>query len=716
MADSFYSASWYRVADLKPRLRSHVGLFRHVYRGDLWYVLQDAASGKSHRLTPAGYRFIGLMNGDRSVDQLWHLVSDSAGDEAPTQDEIIRLLGQLHAADALLCDTLPDSEEIFRRYRKQGQAKIKQRLWSPLALRFPLLDPERFLERSYPALAPLFSKAGAAVWVATVLLAAVFAGIYWEPLTEDIVNRALTPTNLLVLWLVYPVVKALHELGHGYAVKHAGGEVHEIGIMLLVLIPVPYVDASSAWAVRDRGKRMLIGAAGIIVELFIGSIALFVWINAEAGVVQALAYNTILICGVSTLLFNGNPLLKFDGYYVFADAVEIPNLAQRSTRHLGYLIKRYLFRLPDLDPVANNQGERFWFVVYGIAAFVYRLFIMFIIILYIGAKYFVVGVLLAVWSVTTQIAIPSVRNIRSLFRDARARGNTSRTVATGTVTATLIALLVLLMPLPFWTVSDGVIWPGEKSRIRVGVEGFVSEVLVSSGQEISPGQPVLVLSDPLLEARLRVLEATVRELQGQLKLARTTDRVQVALIREELATVTADLKRARERVADLTIRSNRQGRFVLSDEQDLPGRFLRQGESVGYVLEPDDLRIVRVAVSHDEIALIADTTQHVHLRSVSWGAPSWPGRIVRQVPGGTNRLPTAALGSQGGGDILVDPTAGDLVTTFSRVFEVDVALPESAEQEWLGQRMKVRFDHGSKPLGFQVYRKMRQIFLTRFGV
>ena len=714
--DTFHSASWYRVADLKPRLRSHVGLFRHVYRGELWYVLQDSASGKSHRLSPAAYRFVGLMDGQQTVDALWHRVSDDAGDEAPTQDELIRLLGQLHATDALLCDALPDSEELFRRYRKQGQAKLKQRLWSPLALRFPLLDPERFLERTYPALAPVFSKAGVVVWCLTVLLAAIFAGIYWEPLTEDVVNRALTPTNLLVLWLVYPVVKALHELGHGYAVKHAGGEVHEIGIMLLVLIPVPYVDASSAWSVRDRSKRMLIGAAGIIVELFIGALALFVWINAEPGAVQAVAYNTILICGVSTLLFNGNPLLKFDGYYVFSDAVEIPNLAQRSTRYLGYLTRHYLFRMSDVDPVATNPGERFWLPVYGIAAFIYRLFIMFVIILYIGGKYFLVGILLAVWSVTTQIFVPLVRNARSLLRDARARGGLSKALVTGTGVLSLVGLLVLAMPLPFWTVADGVIWPGEKSRIRAGTEGFVDALLVSAGEQVSPGQPLLQLSDPLLEARLVILQATVRELEGQLKLARATDRVQVALIREELATVSADLERAAERVADLVIRSQRSGTFVIPDERDLTGRFFRQGEPVGYVIQPEDLRTVRVVVDNDEIPLVAGDTQGVDLRSVAWGSPNWQGKIVRQVPGGTMQLPTAALGTSGGGRILVDPTAQDTVTTFNRVFEVDVALPESIEPQWLGQRMKVRFDHGTRPLAYQVYRELRQIFLTRFGV
>ena len=384
MSDSFFSPSWYRVAELKPRLRSHAQLHRHEYRGRVWYILQDLAGGKSHRFSPAAWRFIGLMDGRLTVQELWDAVSRDSGDDAPTQDEVIRLLGQLHAADALICDVMPDSEELFRRFGKHERMKLKQRLWTPLAVRFPLFDPEQFLERSYPGVRFLFSWFGAVLWLAVVGTGAVMAASHWGDLTEGIVDRALTPQNLVLLWFVYPLVKALHELGHGYAAKYAGGEVHEIGIMLLVLVPVPYVDVSSTWGVRDKRKRMLVGAAGIAVELFLGALAMFVWLNAESGAVHAIAYNVMLISGVSTLLFNGNPLLKFDGYYVLSDAIEIPNLATRSNKYLGYLIQRYLFGLKNADSPAETRGERVWFVIYGIAAFLYRMFIMFVIILYIG--------------------------------------------------------------------------------------------------------------------------------------------------------------------------------------------------------------------------------------------------------------------------------------------------------------------------------------------
>jgi len=310
MSETLFSPSWYRVASLRPRMRSHVRIHRHSFRGEIWFVLQDEAAERTHRFSAAAHRVIGLMNGERTVQQIWESASTQLGDAAPTQEDVIRLLGQLHAADALLCDVPPDTMEMFRRFERHERMKWRRRLWTPLALRFPLVDPDRFLQRTQWLVAPLFGWFGALLWLAAVGSAAVLAVSRWTDLTSNIADRVLAPENLFALWLIYPVVKALHELGHAYATKRWGGEVHEIGIMLLVLTPVPYVDASSASGFKDKRQRMVVGAAGIAVELFLGALALFVWVSVEPGIVRTVAYNVMLITGVSTLLFNGNPLLR----------------------------------------------------------------------------------------------------------------------------------------------------------------------------------------------------------------------------------------------------------------------------------------------------------------------------------------------------------------------------------------------------------------------
>jgi len=167
VSEDLYSPSWYRVANLRPRLRGHVRIHRHHYRGELWYVLEDRVSRRMHRFNPQAHYVIGLMDGRRTVQALWDAAIERFGDDAPTQDELIRLLGQLHAADVLQTEMAPDVDEILRRAQKTRQRNLMQKL-SPLALRIPLLDPDRWLERWLPYYRWLFGPAGAVLWLVVV--------------------------------------------------------------------------------------------------------------------------------------------------------------------------------------------------------------------------------------------------------------------------------------------------------------------------------------------------------------------------------------------------------------------------------------------------------------------------------------------------------------------------------------------------------------------
>ena len=157
------------------------------------------------------------------------------------------------------------------------------------------------------------------IWLLTVLSAPVLVGMHWDELSEDVADRILSAEGLLLTAMAFPVLKFFHELGHAYATKIAGGEVHELGVMLLVFAPVPYVDASASIAFRSKWRRVLVGAAGMLTELFIAALAMFVWVMVEPGLVRSLCFQTVLIAGVSTVLFNINPLLRFDGYYILSD-------------------------------------------------------------------------------------------------------------------------------------------------------------------------------------------------------------------------------------------------------------------------------------------------------------------------------------------------------------------------------------------------------------
>ena len=281
------------------------------------------------------------------------------------------------------------------------------------------MTQNRFLVRLQPLARAIFSWFGGLLWLAVVGTGIFLAGLHWPELTEDITDRVLAPKNIVLLWLTFPFLKAFHEFGHAFAIKKLGGEVHEIGMMLLVLTPIPYVDASSASAFRNKWERIMVGAAGMAVELFIAAIALFVWINIEPGAIRSILYNMIFIAGISSLLFNGNPLLRYDAYYMLGDLLEIPNLGPRGIRYLGYAAQRYLFGLRDLEPPLSAPGERVWFVFYTVASFAYRIFIYASIILFIASKFFVAGVVLAGWAMVSMIILPAGKGIRFLFSSPR---------------------------------------------------------------------------------------------------------------------------------------------------------------------------------------------------------------------------------------------------------------------------------------------------------
>ncbi len=715
MSDTLFSPSWYRVAALKPRIRAHARILRQSYRGKVWFVLQDFAAERSHRFSPAAHHFIGLMDGDRTVQEIWESTSAYLGDEAPTQEEVIQLLGQLHAADALLCDVPPDTMEVFRRHERHERSLWKRRLWTPLALRFPLIDPDRFLERTMPWVQPLFGWFGILLWLAVVGTGVVLAASHWTDLTEDIGDRVFAPANLVLLWFVYPVVKSLHELGHAYATRRWGGEVHEIGVMLLVLTPVPYVDASSAWGFADKRKRMLVGAAGIAVELFLGALALFVWLAVEPGAVRAIAYNVMLISGVSTLLFNGNPLLRFDGYYVLADGLEIPNLGTRANQYLGYLLQRYVFGVGDAHCPAQSTGERIWMGVYGIASFVYRIFIMFVIITFIVGKFFFIGVLLAIWAVATQVLMPVGKGVAFLLNSPNLRRQRGRALAISALLALTVAGLLFVVPAPSWTRAEGVIWVPEEAEVRAGADCFVERLLAPVDSQVVSGQPLIQAEDPFLPAHVAVLEAQLQELVAQYDAALPTDRVQTAQILEEMDAVKADVKRSREREAELILHSSVSGRFVVANAVDLPGRFVSKGQLVGYVVEPKALT-ARVVLAQDDIAQVREHTRAVEVMLADWGADPVPAQIRREVPGASAQLPTAALGSSGGGRVPVDPRDSKGVTALGRIFQLDLTLPAEVRSAYLGARVFVRFDLGYEPAGFQMYRALRRLLLRQFNV
>jgi len=714
MAQQLLSPSWYRVASLQPRLRSHARIHRHQYRGELWYVLTDQISRRAHRFAPPGYFVAGLMNGRRSLQEIWDAAAERFGDAAPTQDEVIQLLGQLHAAEVLQCDVSPDVDELLRRSRHMEERKRLAKLMSPLAIKFPLFDPDRFLERWLPWYQPLFGRAGALAWLCIVGWAALTAGQHWTALTEDIGHRVLAPENLLIIALVFPLIKALHELGHACAVKAWGGEVHEMGLMLLVLMPVPYVDASAANAFPQKARRVLVGAGGMAVELLVASAALFLWLEMEPGILRAVLFNVMLIAGVSTVLFNANPLLRFDGYYIFADLIEVPNLRQRAQQFLSAAIQRRLFglQLPASD-VPAREGA--WLACFAVASFTYRISVTLAIALFVATQYFFVGVLLAIWAAVSGMLMPFVTLASYLALSPRLGRNRSRAALVTGVLALVAAGLLFLVPLPSWTNAQGVVAVPEQTMIRAGSEGFVMKVLAVPGERVRRGEALVQAGDPVLESRARVLEAHKAELEAKYQSERGERLVRAQMTLDQLKGVEAELLRTRERLNDLVMKSPADGVLALSAAQDLPGRYLKHGEAIGHVVAGAGLT-ARVVVPQQSVDLVRGRTERVTVKLAERLAETLPSRVLREVPRASDKLPSTALSQAGGGEAAIDPTsAGNEMRTLQTFFEFELELPPE-RPAMLGGRVYVRFDHRKESAAAQLWRWTQQLFLQRLAV
>jgi putative peptide zinc metalloprotease protein len=706
--------NWPLIANLRPQLRQHVHIHPQEYRGAHWYILRDESSGRHLRVSGSAYEFIGRLDGDHSVEEVWVKTQAVLGEDAPSQDETLQILTQLFAIDLLKSDLPADAKAFFKRFQSERRLRRQRAIMNPLSIRVPLMDPDRILNRFMPWLRPLFSRTGAALWLLIVGFASLLVLANLAELRAAVDKDILAPSNLVIMLMVFVSIKVVHEFAHAFAVKMWGGEVHEMGVTLLVFVPVPYVDASAAWGFRSKYKRILVGAVGVLVELFIASIAVFVWLVVEPGLVRDAAFNALLIASVSTLLFNANPLLRFDGYYVLQDLIEIPNLSSRSSRYYLYLIKYHLFGLEQARSPVTAEGEAIWLAVYGMAACFYRLAILAVIAIFLAQEYLFIGVALGVWAAATQVVFPVVRGLRYLLKDPHLAGRRRRaTVVTALLVSTFSAGL-LLFPVPLTTHTEGIVWVSDQAQVYAGAEGFVTDVLVPSGTYIVAGTPLLQMRALVLETHILKLQARCRELELRSAAERLQRRVQSAITKQEIRSAEAELALLREQESALLVRSEVSGTFVLPNGNELKGRYLKRGDLIGFVFSPAQL-LVRTIVPQKDIGLVQSRVEQVQVRFAERLGETVNVRIVRETPAGTTALPSRALGAAGGGDTAVRVTSGSGLTTVEKVFQVDLGLPEGLEITGVGERAYVRFDHGTEPLGGQWLRIGRQLVLSQLS-
>ena len=708
---ALFSNRWHRVAALRPRLEPDARLRRQRVRGETWIVLEPAAGGRGVRLNEAAWSLAGRMDGTATLQQLWDAAL-ARDDAAPTQDELIALLARLHEAGLLQVDRAAD----FERLLPQRERTREERGSSLLAWRIALGSPARLLARLRPLERLVFSRGGLAAWLGAVATLAFLALQHAPELVAHARQWLATPRYALLALVLYAPVKLVHELAHGLAVRRRGGRVPAAGITLMMLMPVPWVDASAAAAFARRRDRLLVGAAGMMAELALAAIALPAWLWLGDGLARDAAFVTPAITGVSTLLFNANPLQRLDGYFILCDALGLPNLASRSRQWWLATLERRLAGGPADDGLPVARGERPWLAAYAPLAWGYGVLLAALATAWVGAWSLPLGLAAAALLGWQNVLRPALRLARELRRAALARAASTRRWRRTAAACGALALAAALVPWPRHTLVQGVVWPADAAQLRAEEDGFVDAIDVRDGQAVRPGDVVLRLANPALAARLARQSAHVAALETALVDALPgqdgAGDGHAGDARAELDAAQAELDRLAERSAALVIRARCAGRVALGAVGDLRGRFFHRGALVGEVVTTG-ATTVRVAwPAADADAIDAATRASVRLASARGSA--WPATIARDGAGAIRRLPSAALSDRHGGPIATDPADHDDLRPLQPVVLVDVTLAQAPTQR-IGERAWVRFDAGLAPLAWQAFEAVRRELAQRFN-
>ena len=710
---SLYSSRWHRVAALAPRIAPRVRLRRQQVRGDTWYLLADPPSGRSVRLNPAAYAVVGRFDGARSMQQLWEAQLAHAH-EPPTQDELIDVIARLRESALIELDNAPDISVLVSHLQSVAPKRSGGNL---LAWRVRLADPSAWLDRLQPLQRFLFSRAAFGVWLLGVLSLAVLAAQHGPALWAHAQRWMTTPRFTVLALLLYVPIKLIHETAHGMAVRRWGGQVHEAGVTLMMLMPVPYVDASAATGFVQRRHRIAVAAAGIMAELAIAFMALVMWLALGDGLLRDAAFVALSICSVSTLLFNANPLQRLDGYYIATDALALPNLAPRSRAWWHGALVRRLTRSHAAEAMPVAAGERPWLVAYAPLAWAYSVVVSALAVAWLGQASFAVGLAAGAvlfWQVGVRPAVRLAGQLRSAAFSQSAAANRWRRI---TRVAAAVAAVLALLPMPQHTLVQGVVWPADDAQLRAYEEGFVDAVLVRDGEPVVAGQTVLQLANPKLVASVARQTAKLTAIETELFQALPTGNAAAGDARAGLAAAQAELDRLGERVAALDVRATAPGRLALPQGADLAGGYVRQGALLGHVLT-DAALTVRVAVPEADATELRGAERSVSVRLAGdTSATAYAARLSGESGGATRKLPSAALSARHGGDVQTEPReAGDL-TALRPVVLLDVRVPGVAASvgERIGERAWVRFDGGYAPLAVQAARALTRAAQERFN-
>lgn len=555
-------------------MRPDVSVHPLEFGGRRYWGVKDPVSLRYYQLQEEEFTILKMLDGRASLQQIQ---TDFERRFAPRRVSLAQLqsfLGILHDQGLVVTNLPGQGEELLARRGQTRRRELVSALGNLLALRFRGFDPEAFLGWLYPRCRWLLSRWCVALCLLLAVAAATLVAVQFDVLQAKLpeFRTFFSPANLLWLAVALAGIKVLHELGHGLTCKHFGGECHEMGVMLLAFTPCLYCNVSDAWMIRGKWKRIAISAAGMYVELVLASFATFLWWFSQPGLLNALCLNVMFVCSVSTLLFNGNPLLRYDGYYILADWLEVPNLRQQATALVRQGLARWFLGVNLRHERMLPDRLKTTIAVYAVASVLYRWFVIVAILWFCHAVLKPYGLeviarVLAVLVIGGMIVSPAIQ-MAGFLRDPSRRRDMwwGRLFVRGGVVAAVVAGLFLIR-WPYRVQAPAVIEPQNASQVYVAVPGTLVE-RIEDGQPVQPGDELARLENHQLRWEVERLRGQQSQLQLRLETLQsrqiidTTAANQIPGTRQRLADVRERLRRREADLRDLTLISPAAGQII----------------------------------------------------------------------------------------------------------------------------------------------------------
>ena len=707
---------------LKVKLRADLVVQPQFYEGMTHYVIKDPLALKYFRFKIEEYFLLQQFDGKQNLQDVKKAFERKYRPQTISIEDLTRFVAQLHEAGIILVDSPEQAKVLIRRRRKNRWRKVWAFLANILFIKIPIIDPERLLTWMYPYFRWIFTSYFVTASVGLMLVAVTLVisqwALFYSKLPEF--QSFFNWWTIFSFWISLAIVKIIHEFGHGLTAKHFGGEVHEMGMLFLVLTPALYCDVTDSWLLPNKWHRIWISAAGIYVELFLASIATFVWFYSEPGLLNSLSMATMFICSINTVLFNANPLLRYDGYYVMADWLEIPNLRIKSTQFFAYLIQEKVLGLEIPVQSYLPRSRRFLFVTYAIASYVYRWVVTFSIIYFLSQvlkpyKLQSISYMLATGALVPLLGMPVYQIVKFLRTPGRLRKVKKARTAGFAVAAVTLVAGILLIPTPLRIQGTLVLTAAKPDEIYAEVEGQLVELNVRDGEWVTRDTVIAKLINPEKQKELVQKQAdhAINFAKAQWY-NQSPEREHRALARQHLQTaeeLEPILQKINEQIGKLTLVAARDGQVMGVPHPETVGQVLKPGKPFCEVGDPHHIE-AHMIVDQADVDLIRRGGR-AWVKIYGRSETTYLSEVSEIAKRSRDEIPPE-LSHDAGGEIAAkaDPKTG-VVKPQTAVYEAIIPIENPSLTLQPGLRGFAKIDGGTSTFGWWLWRLYFKTFNFR---